>query len=358
MKKKANRMMIILLSIITFILIIILTYFMLISAVSKNDEAKEIVIPLGTSTSKITDILKENNLIRSKTIFKLYVKMYDISNFQAGKYYLKENMNLESIVGMIQTGKVNDPNQINITYIEGKNIKQLAEKIEEVTTNKQEDVFKLLNDKKYIASLIEKYWFITDEIKNDEIYYPLEGYLFPDTYTLKNKDVRVEEIFEKMLNQTEIILEKYKKEIEESKYSVHQILTIASIIELESMTAEARKNVSSVIYNRLEDNMPIQSDVTTYYAFNIELGSRDLYQKEINKYNSYNTRGPKMEGKLPIGPISSCGRDSIEASLEPIKTEYLFFVADKNGKVYFSKTEQEHNQIITNLKEQKLWLEY
>lgn len=328
MKKKANRMMIIILSVIATILIVIGIYFMLISAVSRNDKAKEVVIPLGTSTSKIAGILKENNLIRSKSIFKLYVKMYDISNFQAGKYYLKENMNLEEIVGMLQTGKVNDPNQINITYIEGKNMKQLAQKIAEVTNNTQEDVFNLLNDEKYIDSLIEKYWFITDEIKNEEIYYPLEGYLFPDTYTLKNKNVTVEEIFEKMLNQTETILEKYKKEIEESKYSVHQILTLASIIELESMTAEARKNVSSVIYNRLANNMPIQSDVTTYYAFEIEMGSRDLYQKEINKYNPYNTRGPKMEGKLPIGPISS-SRKGFYRSCFTAKSNRLFIFCSR-----------------------------
>lgn len=328
MKKKANRMMIITLSVIATILIVIGIYFMLISAVSRNDKAKEVVIPFGTSTSKIAGILKENNLIRSKSIFKLYVKMYDISNFQAGKYYLKENMNLEEIVGMLQTGKVNDPNQINITYIEGKNIKQLAQKIAEVTNNTQEDVFNLLNDEKYIDSLIEKYWFITDEIKNEEIYYPLEGYLFPDTYTLKNKNVTVEEIFEKMLNQTETILEKYKKEIEESKYSVHQILTLASIIELESMTAEARKNVSSVIYNRLANNMPIQSDVTTYYAFEIEMGSRDLYQKEINKYNPYNTRGPKMEGKLPIGPISS-SRKRFNRSCFTAKSNRLFIFCSR-----------------------------
>lgn len=358
MKKKANRAMIITLSIIGAIIIIMGMYLILISPVSRKDNSKQVVIPLGTSATKIAEILKENDLIRSKLIFKAYVKIYDISNFQAGTYYLKENMSLEEIVGMLQTGKMNDPNQINITYIEGKNIKQLAAKIEEVTNNKKEDVYELLKNEEYINSLIEKYWFLTEDIKNKDIYYPLEGYLFPDTYTLKNKNVTVQEIFKKMLDQTEIVLDKYKDEIEESKYSVHQILTIASIIETESMTAEARKNVSSVIYNRLESNMPIQSDVTTYYAFGIDIGSRDLYQKEINKYNQYNTRGPKMDGKLPIGPISSCGRASIEAALEPNNTDYLFFVADKNGKVYFSKTQQEHSQIIKDLKDQGLWLEY
>jgi UPF0755 protein len=127
---------------------------------------------------------------------------------------------------------------------------------------------------------------------------------------------------------------------------------------MESMNDEGRKDVSSVIYNRLNQGMAIQSDVTTYYAFKVDMGERDLYQKELDKYNPYNTRGPNMEGKLPIGPISSVSKTSIEAAIEPNNTDYLFFVADKSGKVYFSKTVAEHNQIIRELKTKGLWFEY
>ena len=102
----------------------------------------------------------------------------------------------------------------------------------------------------------------------------------------------------------------------------------------------------AVIYNRLDKNMAIQSDVTTYYAIKVNMGDRDLYQSEINLSNPYNTRGPNMEGKLPIAPIASVGRDSIEAAIEPNNTDYLFFVADKTGKLYFTKTNDEHNRII------------
>ncbi len=288
--KKLQLSIIIILVFITFITMCFLIIF---SPVSKNDKAIEITIPLGTNSSKIADILKENKIIRSKLAFRAYVKIYDISNFQAGTYYLKQNMRLETIIGMLQTGKMNDPNQINITYIEGKNIKWLADKIQEVTNNKAEDVYTLLANKEYINSLKEKYWFITDEVDKNGIYYSLEGYLFPDTYTLKNKDVKIEEIFKTMLDQMEIVLEKYKTDIENSEYNAHQILTMASIIEMESMSDEGRKDVSSVIYNRLKNDMAIQSDVTTYYAFKIEVGERDLYKSEINKYNEYNTRRTK-----------------------------------------------------------------
>ena len=182
--------------------------------------------------------------------------------------------------------------------------------------------------------------------------------MFPDTYTITNEDATVEEIIEKMLDRTEEILEEYKEEIEENDYSVHKILTIASIIEAESMTEDGRKDVSSVIYNRLGKNMAIQSDVTTYYAIKVDVGERDLYQKEINEKNPYNTRGPNMNGKLPIGPICAPSKSSIEAAIYPNDTEYLFFVADKNGKLYFTETNEEHNAKVNELKEQGLWLEY
>lgn len=329
-----------------------------ISKVSKKDDEIEVTIPLGSGTNKIAEILKENKLIKSKTAFKLYVKLNKVTNFQAGKYYLKQNMNVKEITQMLQTGIMHDPNQLSITYIEGKNMRWLAKKIEETTNNSQESVMQILSDENYINSLIDKYWFLTDEVKQEEIYYSLEGYLFPDTYAIKNKDVTVEEIFEKMLDKMEDVLEEYKSEIEKSKYSVHQILTIASIIETESMNSEGRKDVSSVIYNRLNRGMAIQSDVTTYYAVKVDMGERDLYQKELDTYNAYNTRGPNMEGKLPIGPVASVSKSSIEAALEPNNTDYIFFVADKNGKLYFTKTASEHNRVISELKEEGLWFEY
>ncbi len=104
--------------------------------------------------------------------------------------------------------------------------------------------------------------------------------------------------------------------------------------------------------------MAIQSDVTTYYAIKVDMGERDLYQKEINSNNPYNTRGPNMQGKLPVGPICSCSKSSIDAALNPNKTNYLFFVADKNGKLYFTKTNEEHTAKINELKSQDLWFEY
>lgn len=360
---KLGKNKLIILGVIAFLLLALIIsliwYFVSISAVDKsNNNEIEITIPLGSSSNNIAKILKDKQIIRNEMSFRIYVKMNNITDFKAGTYYFRQNMNLKEITNMLQTGVMHDPNQLKITYIEGKNFRWLAKEISDITNNTEEDVFNLVENEEYIDSLIDKYWFITEDIKNEDIYYSLEGYLFPDTYAIQSKDTTVEEIFEKMLDRMENILNEYKETIENNGYSTHKILTIASIIEMESMNEEGRKDVSSVIYNRLEKNMPIQSDVTTYYAFKIDMGERDLYQKEINTYNPYNTRGPNMNGKLPIGPISSVSKSSIEAALNPNKTNYLFFVADKNGKLYFTETDEEHNQIINQLKDEGLWLEY
>ena len=121
---------------------------------------------------------------------------------------------------------------------------------------------------------------------------------------------------------------------------------------------EDRKNVASVFYNRLEKGISLGSDVTTYYSVKIDMGDRDLYQKEIDSYNPYNTRGPNMEGKLPVGPIASVGKASLEAAIEPSDTDYLFFVADSSGNLYFTKTNSEHVQVINELKNKVKWYEY
>ena len=344
--------------ILVAILLALGTYKILTKPVSKNIEEKKIEIPLGSGTSAIADILKENKLIRSKNAFKIYVKLNKISNFQAGTYYLKESMTLKEITDMLQTGIMYDPNQTTITYLEGKPMWWLAEAIETKTNHTQEEVYELLKNEEYLDTLIAKYWFLTDEIKNADIYYSLEGYLFPDTYAIANKDEKIEDIFGKMLDRMEEVLEPFKEEIENSNYTVHELLTLASVVETEGMNDSDRKDVASVFYNRLKNNISLGSDVTTYYAAKIDLHERDLYKSELNDCNKYNTRSTCMNGKLPVGPICNMSVKSIEASVNPSKSDYYYFVADKNGKTYFNKTDSAHVSTINKLKKDGLWFEY
>ena len=356
--RKLNKKTKIIILIIAILILLCITpiiwYNTSLGAVSKKSTKVEIEIPIGSGSSKIGSILKENGLIKNELAFKLYVKLNNVSGLQAGTYSIDKSWNVEEILEFLKTGKVMK-DQVIITFVEGKNMRFIANKIEECTNNTAEDVYNLLKDEEYIQSLIEEYSFITNEITNKDIYYPLEGYLFPDTYYFNGKDVTVKEIFKTMLDKMESVLLNIQAK---EGLTTHELLTMASIVELEGKNKEARKDIASVFYNRIEKSISLGSDVTTYYAYGIDMGERDLTKKELNSYNPYNTRGPNMLGKLPVGPIASPSLSSIEAAANPNETEYLFFVADKNGKVYFTRNNSEHEQMISNLKQQGLWYVY
>lgn len=351
-------------TILSLILIIIISclvwYKTQTTGTVKNGTAnRETIIEIksGTSTVDILKSLKDNNVIKSDLAAKIYIKLHEVKNLQAGKYSFSGTEELPEVLEILSEGKVMDET-VTITFLEGKNMRYIASTIAEKTNNTINDVYNLLDDEDYIASLIDKYWFITSDVQNTDIYYPIEGYLYPDTYSFANKEVDVKTIFEKMLDQTDKVLTKYKKYIQNSDYSVHEILTIASIVELEGNNQTNRPKIACVIYNRIKAKMSLGSDVTTYYAIKVDMGARDLYTKEINTYNPYNTRGPNMEGKLPVGPICNMSEESIKAALNPDNNNYLYFVADKNGEIYFSNTYQEHQDIIATLQKRGLWYEY
>ena len=361
-KKKKNPILKILLIFVLLAALVFggayLFYTSSLKPVSKEDKEVIVTIDKGSTVTKIAETLEENGVIRSSFVFRLYAKQHKISNMQAGTYKLNTNMEVDRILDMLSGGSKYYPDMVNVTFVEGKNMRWIAKKIADTTNNSQDSVFATLQNTSYIDSLIQKYWFLTNDIKDTSIYYPLEGYLFPDTYSFENKDVRVETIFEAMLDQMDKKLTPYRSEIESSNYSVHEILTLASVVESEGANKEARANIASVFYNRLKSNMSLGSDVTTYYAIKVDMSERDLKKSEISKYNPYNTRGPRMNGKLPIGPIGCSSMESIKAAIEPSTTDYLYFVADKNGKVYFTKTNQEHNAKVSELKANGLWSTY
>lgn len=327
-----------------------------IKAQSNESEPVELHIKEGLSSKQIIDEIYSANLLKNKYAGYVYLKLNKNLNLQAGDYDMNRNMSLEEILNKISRGEVID-NSISITFVEGKRINHFANRIAEKYPYTEEEIMKKLEDKDYQKTLIKKYWFLTEDILNDKLYYALEGYLYPNTYQFK-EHATIEEIIEKILDNTGIVLNKYKKDIEESNYSVHEILTMASIVELEGGNSKDRAGVAGVFYNRLKNGWSLGSDVTTYYAAKVEMSERDLYWTEINDANDYNTRSQTMAGKLPVGPICSPSEDSIKASINPTNHDYFYFVADKNGKTYFSKNEAEHNKTIADLKSQGLWYVY
>lgn len=353
---KKYKLVIIILSILLVLMFSIGFYYNYqVASVSRDSEVVVVEIKEG-SISSIGDTLYENNLIKSKLIFKIYVKLNNIDSLKASTYEFNRNMSLSEIIDMLEEGNSYNPDEIRITFKEGLNIRKIAKVIEENTNNTYDDVIGLMDDDNYINSLIDKYWFLTDEIKNVKIYYPLEGYLFPNTYAFLNKDVEVKTIIETMLDETGKRLEQYRESIESSEYSVHKTLTMASIVELEGANADDRASVAGVFYNRLEDGWTLGSDVTTYYYLKIDdfkqslNGNKGLYDCD----NAYNTRCTSFVG-LPVGPISNPGLESIEGTINYKKHNYYYFVADCNGKTYLNKDITGHYNIINKLKNENNW---
>lgn len=327
-----------------------------LSGVSNDSTLKEVVIEPG-SIDSIANTLYEKKLIKNKFAFKLYIKITKKNNLKAATYSLSPNMGSRKIIDILMGNSGKNQNQIAITFKEGINIRKFAFQVEEETTNQKEEVYEILENKEYLQSLIDKYWFLENDILNDNIYYSLEGYLYPNTYYFNSKDVDIKIILEKMLDETQEQLEPFKEAITKNKMSIHEIITLASIIELEGITTEDRMGIASVFMNRLNANMSLGSDVTTYYGAKIDMGERDLYASEIKECNHYNTRCANFV-ELPISPICNPTIDAISAVLNHEQNDNLYFVADKNKKVYFSKTLKEHNQTIAKLKKDNLWYTY
>lgn len=359
-----KKFLIILALLLVFIILLVLCalgyYKVSLDPVDKNSK-EEITIEVekGDTYYSLSKKLKDNDLIQSELTYKIYLKLNKPSGIKAGQYKLSKSNSVSDIVHILSNdGIYVNPNEITITFLEGKHMRYIATTIDKNTNNTASDVSKLLKDKEYLNSLIEKYWFIDKSILNKNIYYSLEGYLYPNTYNFTNKDVTVEEIFEKMLDEMEKQLEPFKEDIIKSKYSAHEILTLASIVELEGGNSNDREGIAGVFYNRLKNNWSLGSDVTTYYAAKLEFNERDLYESEINDKNAYNTRSDYLAGKLPVGPICNPSVNSIKAVLNPKKSSYFYFVADKNGKTYFTKTYQEHLAKRDELKRAGLWYNY
>ena len=205
----------------------------------------------------------------------------------------------------------------------------------------KEEVKAVFEDKEFMTSLVEKYDFLTEDVLNDNIYYALEGYLFPDTYEFL-ETVTVEEIITRLLDNTKSKLASLEMNTD---YSIHEILSMASIVELEAVNESDRQKVAQVIFKRLNMGKGLGSDVTTYYAVHKIMGIDGLSLNDLSSNSPYNTSemNANMAGKLPIGPICNPSLESIKAVLNPSDTDYVYFVANTcTGEVFFNVSDIEH----------------
>jgi len=340
---KNKKILILIICILTIVLFMVGLYFYGLTSVSKNSDKIKFTVSSGASTRSVIDDLYEAKIIKSKISTLVYIKLKGGIMIQAGSYELDRKNSTKEILNILSGGKVvNDT--IFVTFVEGKRITHFVKTISEKFGYSEEEILRTMSDTDYLKDLINKYEFLDNSILNSDLYYPLEGYLFPATYEFY-KDTSIESIIEKMLDKTGNILDNYNVSLEESNYSIHEILTMASIIENETMMAEDREIVSQVIYKRLNINMSLGMDVTTYYGAKKEL-SEELTKVDINTINAYNTRPTSFLG-LPVGPICNPSEASIKAALNPSDTDYVYFYAEiSTGKLHFAKTYSEFQELI------------
>lgn len=308
----------------------------------ENKVTKKVEIPIGSTVSSIGSILEEQGMIKSKMIFKYYVKLNNETGFQAGTYKLSPSMSLNQIITQLKTGKVIKEAKLKIAIPEGLQLTQIVNIISKQTKIDKKEINKKLNDEKYIKGLMKKYPnLLSDKILEKDVLHPLEGYLFPATYSFYDEKPTIDQIINKMLIKTNSIIGKYKEDMQKKNLDIHKTLTMASLIEEEATAKADRRKISSIFYNRIDAGMPLQTDPTVLYSLK-QHKSRVTYKdlEVVSPYNTYKVLG------LPPSPIASAGESSIEAALKPEKTDYLYFLAaTKTGKVYYSKTLSEHNKL-------------
>lgn len=337
------------LSVLVLVLVIggVTGYFYVKSALEPVDpddnKQKNVEIPMGSSTSNIASILEENDIIKNDLIFRFYTKFKNESGFQAGNYQFTPSMTINEIIETLKTGKLVKEPVLTVTVPEGRNLEQIADIYSEEFSFTSEEFMDHVNDEEYVQELMSQYpQLLGEDILDEEIRYPLEGYLFAATYDVYVENPTIDQLITRMLDKTQSVVLPYFNQVGELTgiENVHDLITMASLLENEARTAESRQEISGVFQNRLENDMPLQTDPTVLYALG-EHKDRVLYEDlEVESpYNTYYVEG------LPVGPISNFNENSLQAAAEPSENDYKYFLADGDGNIHYAKTLEEHNQL-------------
>lgn len=287
----------------------------------------------GESFASISRRLQKKNLISHPRLLSFLARIYGVrGKMRAGEYALKDNQSPEEILQILSSGRsINYP----FTVTEGLNSYEVALNFEKRGYGKKDDFLKACADKQLLTK------FLDDSVVH------CEGYLFPETYSFEKKTTAaqmIETMIQAFLRNYEIVTK--DKEIP-LNWSRHKIVTFASLIEKETGAPDERPLIASVFFNRLRQNIKLQTDPTVQYGVLYQTGSypQNITKKDLTTptpYNTYTNFG------LPPGPISNPGMDAIRAVFKPANSEYLFFVSRNDGTHVFSKTYEEHRKAVQN----------
>ncbi|MEP6756341.1 MAG: endolytic transglycosylase MltG [Chthonomonadales bacterium] len=307
---------------------------------SEDQAKKTVTIPIGSGPVKIGNILESAGIIKNSFAFSLYARFRgNASSFRSGTYKLSPSMSVAQIALALRRGGSSDSRQASITFPEGWNIKQIADRmVGKKVATKATDVVAMVGPKSTTNF----------DVPFDRPKTGWEGYLFPDTYSLIRSETPQALLQRMLTNFTERFYNAHKTEVEASGHTLHEIVTIASLIEMEAEVDVDRAKIAGVIENRLNKKMKLDIDATVIYALGHHK-TRVLYSdlKVNSPYNTYRHKG------LPPAPIASPGLPSLIAALHPEQSEYLFYVAGPNRTHIFTKSEAEHNAVVAKLRAEK-----
>ena len=303
-----------------------LAWQVLTPAAPRGQAPRVVEIPAHASILSIAASLGRAEVIRSPTGFVLLsVARGSARRLQAGEYEIERGATTLEVLRLLESGRIK---QHPVLHPEGATVAELAKALEAARLARAADVLRLARDPAFLKSL--------------GVDAPsLEGYLFPDTYQFV-RGMTPEEMLTRMVQRLRGKLDPDVGTRARARgLSVHQLLTLASIIEREAAMRGEMRLISAVFWNRLKLDMPLQADPTVQYAVGKErraLSRADLLSD--NPYNTYRRPG------LPPGPIASPGLDAIEAALDPAPVKYLYFVAMNDRRHYFSTTAAQHNAAV------------
>lgn len=330
-RKKRGKIKGCLFLIILIILGVLFYYFYTINtAATRISKEKQITIQPGWGAKEITQELENQGIIKNSLIFQLYVWLKGINdNLLGGEYFLAQNLSIREIAKILTKGEGITKEKTIIT-IEGWSNKEVAEYLAKGGLVNQNDFFAVVQKK---ADWWDDYDFLDSRPKDID----LEGYLFPDTYRIY-KDASATDIIKKMLDNfgRKLTLD-LKAEIKKQNRSIHEIITLASILEKEVALEKDRKLVADIFYRRLALSMPLQADSTINYITGKKVTRASAEDIQIdNPYNTYKYKG------LPPGPICNPGLEAILSAIYPTPNEYLYFLTTPDGEVIYSKTFEDH----------------
>lgn len=302
-----------------------------------GEKEYNITIPEGSSTEQIADILKEAGAIRHPLFFRLYSKIKgEDGKYQYGYYTVRSSSGYEGIISILQTvGAAAE--EVEITVPEGSSVNAIAKLFEEKG---------MCTASEFKAAMSDKYSYdFIDEIPKESVYHLLEGYLYAETYRFAyvkdDGEGNAHRAIDKMLStlNERVFTDENIKATEKLGYSMHEILTMASIVQLESGgSPDNMAKVAQVFYNRLNWN---EAKL---------LGSTPTSNYPSERYDTN-----KYEG-LPPGPLNSPSIQCIEAALRPDSSvTATYFVTDKNGEFYYNSSLSDHESTIRRLKNQGIW---